>query len=269
MSPRSTGHSRTTYLLATVVAAALGGVLAVAAVMLGPQRAQVEPPPPPAEQRKERRRSSADVRRRADAERPATRRDRAAAGARAARDPELERRLSAPDERTRLLAARDLLREGTGALVRLRAVEPATSEGQALVGQVERVLADLALNERASGYGRLTEDSRLELRLEHFARVLPEELLREERRHFWQRRVETDRLRVERGAALDGELALSELELGRLQLELGELDPAGYAALRAARMGAARAWVEAQRTRRDVPPAVALRQQQQLERLER
>lgn len=181
----------------------------------------------------------------------------------------IEERISDPDEEVRFAAALDLLEDRSRGLARARAMHATSEEGRALLAKVVLALDRVARTERSARFARLPEDSRQEVWLTAALEVLPERLLAEHRREFWEARIETDALRLTRGRIGPAEADLAVLELARVRLELGEIPAEDYSALRNEKIGGIRTWIAQMRDRRDLPAARKQALADQLERIER
>jgi len=95
------------------------------------------------------------------------------------------------------------------------------------------------------------------VKLKHWGRAVPPELLRDERRRYWELRVEGDPERLRLRSIEPAEARWHELELAKVRRELSEIDDAAWRALLDAHLPEVRAWVESLRTRREFSPARA------------
>ena len=271
MSPRSSLPSARAVLLTCALAAACGALGAVVLVALrsappgppipeppagsGGEGSEVEPEPgvdsaePPGRRRRDRRR-------------------RRRGGGSPEGDPEMAAWLDSSDADERLLAARELLRMGPQRLPYIRALSPQTQAGLVLLGEVDQSLDWLRLNQGTRRYRQLTLDKQLELELTSLLKVLPQRLVREERRDYWQAKVGADPARVAAGHVDKEELLLAELALARARLELEEISRDRFHEILEERVRDVRAWVARQETRQGVPGIRAKEWRRELEAVE-
>jgi hypothetical protein len=180
----------------------------------------------------------------------------------------LTQRIDSRDADERHTLALDLLRRGPAALPQARALRPESADGRDLQARLVAALQKMRALRRGGDYARLGEHLRLQLDLDAFATVVPEEYLHDERRDYWTAKLAADRGRAEGGLASDGEVALAELELARVRRDLGELDGAAYGELARRRLPELRVWIDSLRKRRDVPTARVQALDAQADRLE-
>lgn len=251
---------RRNLLLATVPAGALGALLAVLAATLTEPASTSEPPEavrgtPEAPSGD----GGVDAPSDADPPEPPRKRDRPG-GLRSRRsriDPRLVAQLEDASEEVRLRAAVELLRLGPSRLHDMYVLEPKRPESRALLSRVEEALGVLDQIEKGTDYGELPEENRLEVKLKHWGRAVPPELLRDERRRYWELRVEGDPERLRLRAIEPGEARWHELELAKVRRELGEIDEAVWKTLLDTHLPEVRAWADSLRTRREMSPARA------------
>lgn len=179
----------------------------------------------------------------------------------------LTARLDAPDAAERHAVALELLRRGPSALAQARALRPTSDEGIALHERLVLALDKMRLLRRANDYAKLPEHLRLRLDLDAFASVVPESLLLGERIAYWQRELESTRLRRESGYADPAEEALASLELALARREAGEIAAGAYSAEAAAALPEIEAWVARRREQAGVAPAEIADLEAQLARL--
>jgi len=158
----------------------------------------------------------------------------------------LNARLSSDDEAVRYAAAKELLARGPGAISVARALSPTTSEGRVLADQVVLSLQYLKRLHETPRWKDLNRDTRLELRLKHWSRVLPSDRLRDERLEFWTARTKTNPQRVAIRAITPEQAAMAELELLRVRVELGDATREEYVAMRDERMDGILKWLAVQ-----------------------
>ncbi len=180
----------------------------------------------------------------------------------------LSARIDADDDDTRYRVAIELLRRGPDALPQVRALRPRSAEARELVHAMTLALQTLRDNARMTDHAKLSPSLRLQLRLQEFRRVVPEEYLVDERRSYWESRLAVESTRRDKGFGHEGELALAEVELARVQREMGELSSGDYAQVAAARLPVAWEWVDSLRGRRGVAIGTVQRYEEQLARLE-
>lgn len=196
-------------------------------------------------------------------------RDPSAPGAFVPLDPSFVARIDSADEATRLACAADLLRMGPSRVASIEALPATTDAGRALRDAVANALDKLAQVRRGEDFPRLPLESRLEVELKFFGEVVPPELLRAERRKFWQERVAADPPRVATGAIPEGQAAWHQLELAKVRLENGEIRETEYAALRDEKLPMAREWLASITARPEVGRDTVERITKAIERLGR
>ncbi len=256
-------------LLTVGLAAAFALVAVVVTVTLSPGDLPTEEPPPRAPSVAP---DARDTGVRGDGPEPVHERDTAPAGEtpRApSRTKRLADELSSPDASKRLLAAREILREGVAGLHLARAVQPKTEEGRRLLADVELALDGLRINKKAAAYRGDPPEVAMQLELEACASVLPQELLKEQRRDYWAVKVENDTKRVAKGVLSETLLMLDELELAKARSELGEITGEELEAVFEPRLRRVESWVSGMSRRSDVPPDKLRRYVEQLDRLKK
>lgn len=172
-------------------------------------------------------------------------------------EPELVARLESEDESVRVAAALEILRRGPSQLEDLYALEPRRPESRKLLAGIEEALAALRVIESGQDYPALPDDLKTELRVKYWSRVVPESLLRTERRQVWEAKVARSPERVAAGRMEPGEARWYELELARARMELGEIPPEVWVTVRDAGLPDVRSWTAGLAQRRDVSPARA------------
>lgn len=170
-------------------------------------------------------------------------------------DPSIGRRLADPDESVRHACALELMRMGTSVLDEVDRLSPATEEGRRLRDAIVNSLDALRRNERSESWGTRPEEAREQLRLKYLLAVVPESAVREERRRYWQMRVDGDPARLANAAITEGQAAWSRLELARARFELGEIDDAAWVREREASLPVFRTWVAESASRGEMSPA--------------
>ncbi len=181
--------------------------------------------------------------------------------------PGLTQRLDAGDAAVRHELALELLRRGPSALAQARALRPASEAGRALQARLIAALSKMRLLRRAGDYGRLPQHIRLRLDLDAFATVVPERLLLDERRAYWEREVDAVRARLAQGYAEPAEESVALLELALARRESGELDAASYVTQARRLLPAVDSWLDDRRASGRMAPAELTALEQQIARL--
>lgn len=182
-------------------------------------------------------------------------------------DPAVTDRLSDASERVRTECAVELLRMGTPRLDAISVLAPRTEEGRALVDRVVNALTDLRANENTEDYWHMPDESKAELRLRLFSRVVPLESLAAERRRYWQKCVDADRGRLASGVIAEGEALWHKVELARARFELREIAEDSWKRTRDASIAAIRTWAAELAADRRADPAKAAAAAEAVERL--
>jgi hypothetical protein len=158
-------------------------------------------------------------------------------------DPSFAERLSSTDEDVRFACALELLRLGPSRADAVDLLAPSTPEGVRIRDAIVNSLGALGTMERGGAWSMMSEQSRQEVRLKYFAKVVPLSHLRDERLRYWSVRVAGDAERLASGSIGAGEAAWAVLELASVRLEKGELGADQWTKLRAEKLGAVRSWV--------------------------
>jgi len=168
---------------------------------------------------------------------------RARKGGRTERE-QLARLLASPDPDVSYPTALQLMLQGPSVLTTLKALNPATDAARKLVGEMISSLEQLGAVQTTKVWPTLWDDKRLELQLQAFEKVIPEDYLTEQAEEFYAAKVASDRKRFEMGHIQEGELFLTEVLLAGERVRQGKLDGSELAGLMKARGGTIRTWLK-------------------------
>jgi len=156
----------------------------------------------------------------------------------------LARLLASPDPDVSYTTALQLMLQGPAVLTTLKALNPATDAARKLVKKMISSLEHLGAVQTTKVWPTLWDDKRLELQLQAFEKVIPEDYLTEQAEEFYAAKAASDRKRFEMGHIREGELLLTEVLLAGERVRLGKLDESELAGLMEARGGTIRSWLE-------------------------
>jgi hypothetical protein len=168
---------------------------------------------------------------------------RARKGGRTERE-QLAHLLASPDPDVHFTTALELMLQGPAVLTTLKALDPATDAARQLVGKMITSLEHLGAVQTTKVWPTLWDDKRLELQMQAFEKVIPEDYLTEQAEEFYAAKAASDRKRFDMGHIEEGELFLTEALLAGERVRQGKLAGSELAGLLEARGGTIRTWLK-------------------------